>query len=1067
MSTRDRPGLVDFSALIQAAERRDLDLIPVVNVRTPPPTLAGRVSFVRVKGIARSLPSRKAEFERFLIEDVITGLHGLKAAFVYLILGDATSIGVYLGVREEGVSLTSSKSSDAAAILCSTLQGTYPDIELETLSDEVVDHRLLGAISFGRHFGTMTGIPTPKLGTEQYGVEQIERILRGIYRESFGYLVVAAPVGEQDAVVVFDDVTTRIRELSGLVKETHQRSEPHRGLSVSTESLNRQAQYGVEVLEATLERLKLGKAEGLWRTQTYYFTIDPLAFAKLGNLLKVVFSGDKSFPEPIRTTRLSGSPAAAVAGFRELDIMLDYAPLGISGVHPLERLMERKYSTVLNTRELATLCHLPKEEMPGYNVKDSARFGVHPPERRAGPSLSIGDIMDRGLSTGNACVVPTSDLTKHGLIAGVTGSGKTNTVFNLLDQLWTTHRTPFLVVEPAKSEYRALKQLDALSDLQVFTLGDETTAPFRLNPFEIMPGVRVQSHIDYLRAAFNASFVMYAPMPHVLERCIHEIYEDAGWDLIASVNRHQAGGTIGIHPTLTDLYEKIDSVVDRLGYEDKITMDVKAALKTRIGSLRIGGKGAMLDTVTSIPMDVLLSSPTVLELNRIGDDEEKAFIIGLLLARLYEFLEANRDRGHFSSGLRHLTVVEEAHRLLTKAPSDTGNPETVNTKGKAVESFCNLLSEIRAFGEGMLIAEQIPSKLALDAIKNSSLKVVHRLVAQDDRELVGSTMNLNPDQTRYLALLKPGAAAVFLEGADEPYLVGVPYFPDLVKLKPEAVTAPLDEKLARMMATRVADMGAVYGKQPGCELCKSKCRHFDIVRQVLDKGTVSQQFSYYVLGVIGDKQALAGNYETLRDVVLAGTPPDHTLQPEEAEGRLLCFLITAGNRFLRERQNQYGLERQALVDLLDGYFGILRPWFAVKVKTTLSTETESAVEQFRATYRSALTCEYRPLTYCDDLCQDKCLFRYEVRPYAGNLGLDRPFEQLQRGESTPEEHYRFCLKVARSISPMSGSPELLEGIARCFFVQQAERLATSDVTDLARDVFGTRDTTRGEADETG
>ena len=264
---------------------------------------------------------------------------------------------------------------------------------------------------------------------------------------------------------------------------------------------------------------------------------------------------------------------------------------------------------MLNSRELASLTHLPKEEMPGYDVKDTARFGVCLPEKHRSLQVFVGEIVDRGNGTGNNYGVPIGDFSKHGLIAGVTGSGKTNTCLSILHQLWTgSSRIPFLVIEPAKAEYRSLMNIEGYDNLQIFTLGDEMTSPFRLNPFEIIPGVKLQSHIDTLRAVFNASFVMYAPMPYVLERCIHEVYQDKGWDLTTNTNRYSFSGRWDPYlryPTLTDLYRKIDSVVEAMGYEDRLTMDIKAGLKARIGSLRIGGKGCMLDTPMSIPMEHL------------------------------------------------------------------------------------------------------------------------------------------------------------------------------------------------------------------------------------------------------------------------------------------------------------------------------------------------------------------------------------------------------------------------------------------------------------------------------
>ena len=123
----------------------------------------------------------------------------------------------------------------------------------------------------------------------------------------------------------------------------------------------------------------------------------------------------------------------------------------------------------------------------------------------------------------------------------------------------------------------------------------------------------------------------------------------------------------------------------------------------------------MLDTAKSIPIRELLGQPVVFELEDIGDDDIKAFVIGILLVQLYEYRKAAGG----SHQLLGVLVVEEAHRLLKNVPSGEGN----NSRAKAVEFFCNMLAEIRSYGQGILIADQVPTKLASDTIKNTNLSL--------------------------------------------------------------------------------------------------------------------------------------------------------------------------------------------------------------------------------------------------------------------------------------------------------------------------------------------------------
>jgi len=294
--------------------------------------------------------------------------------------------------------------------------------------------------------------------------------------------------------------------------------------------------------------------------------------------------------------------------------------------------------------------------------------------------------------TYDAYRISLDDLTKHAVVIGVTGSGKTTTVLNLLDHTVAVS-TPFLVIEPVKTEYRALRAaLGPTTDVRIYTLGNETIAPFRFNPFEFelddVPGNgSLLNHIDFLKAVFNAAFILYAPMPYILETALYEVYQDKGWDLSTGKNTRMPDADwrnrhlYPIFPTLTDLYNTVEVVTNRLKYFTEIEQNVKAGLKARIGSLRLGAKGFMLDTPRGIALKDLLSQPTVLELENIGNDDEKTFLMGLFLARLYEYRRLQAAQSRLPGGLQHLLVIEEAHRLLKQTTTQVDYEKCIlNTK---------------------------------------------------------------------------------------------------------------------------------------------------------------------------------------------------------------------------------------------------------------------------------------------------------------------------------------------------------------------------------------------------
>jgi DNA helicase HerA-like ATPase len=697
-------------------------------------------------------------------QDLTMGLAHLGAPCAYWVRGTPTTIAVRFGAPRTAAA--------ALEALHGLLAASYPDIRVyRTLDvDRMGESALLG------HAVQLTGIPAEKAHL-QNGVacEQIEKLCRAMYGARWSYFVHAQPVARAEVVAALNQILGEIRSVQGTVM-----------LKGTVDEENRLAKLYIEILEAQAKRYEAARGAGLWNAQAFLMTDRGSWLARARAAMMNAFAGERSYPVPLRVLPCDGRVSCAAPACEPL-----------------------------TSRELSILLQIPRESYPGYEVVEPARFSLRAPSPvQAGrPRIQLGEILDRGQLTGNQFDVPLADVAKHVLISGVTGSGKTNTAFRLLESLWVEHQVPFLVIESAKSEYRELLANPAFGQMQVYTLGDETVAPFRLNPFEVPDGILVQTHIDYVKALFAASFVLYPPMPYVLEQSLQEVFEDRGWDLAANTNL-RGGDRDRAFPTLTDLHRKVEMIVRRMGYDQRLTMDVTAGLQARINQLRIGGgKGRMLDTRRSLPLDDILRKPCLLELKQVVSDDEKAFVIGLILIRLLEYLERSRTTRP-AIGLRHVMFIEEAHRLLRNVSEQSGE-DTANPRGRGVEVFANILAEVRAFGEGIVILEQIPSKLAPDAIKNTNLKIVHRIVAKDDREVLGAAMRAEPQQIAYFGVLLAGEAVVFAEGMNTPALMSVP----LAAAKHAGASAIDDARLRE--AWRSSFDPAVYRRSTWCTHCPS------------------------------------------------------------------------------------------------------------------------------------------------------------------------------------------------------------------------------------------------------
>ncbi len=790
-----------------------------------------KLSYLKINGISKFWNEKESFDISEIMSDLLCGINQKDLGFSYIIKGDSSGIGVYIGVDEEHL-----------YSLRSSLISLFPNIDLE---DAKINDIVLKNITDA---GLFTGIPTNKLNDEKKTI-QLDHIIRGMLGKEFIYALFATGTRFLD---INNWHTWILNEMSRTFE--YQKTT----LSESGTSIDKQSFIHSDYFENLTEMektYKIGIERGMWY-YTGYFAINDsqLSSNMFGNLIKSTFSGENSRPEKMRS--VYSLTADVISRFIHSGVVMIETSEN-SNHHPLGETAAYTFQTIINSDQLGVLASLPIKEYPGYYIDNYVEFDVSVRSRyKIEEPIPIGDIVNAGrekTDIKNVYNIEKNDYTRHCLIIGITGGGKTNTSKSLLKTIWCQSHIPFLVIESAKREYWELRNLAGFEDLMVYTLGSEDpdkSVRYRLNPFETLPGIALQSHIDLLLATFKTAFELYAPMPYVLESAVYAVYEDRGWDIVTNKNIYG----LTLYPTLSDLYDKIGYIVKNMGYDKEVASNIRSALEARINSLMIGGKGAMLNTSKSIPIETLLSCPTVLELEDIGDDETKSFVIGILLVQLYEYRKYQKDKVAKAKQLQHILMVEEAHRLL-KNVSEANNP----TQAKSVDFFCNMLAEIRTYGQGIFIADQIPTKLAPDTLKNTNLKIVHRTVAKEDREIIGKAMNMTDEQIDYLSSLPRGYAAVYAEGDNRPKCVKFPLITDKYQFSRSEVIEPIKNRVNNGL---IDDFKPIHC---GCTYCEKKCQYGKKATAFFSKFHASSKRDAARQKLIKDKLKIKSLYTLLNE----------------------------------------------------------------------------------------------------------------------------------------------------------------------------------------------------------
>ncbi len=599
------------------------------------------------------------------------------------------------------------------------------------------------------------------------------------------------------------------------------------------------------------------------------------------------------------------------------------------------------------------------------------------------PKKSVKPVKEnkRVISLGNEPFkIDLDSLTKHAMVAGVTGSGKTNSCFAILEQLHK-HKIPFLVIEPIKSEYRHfILNTPGLKETgRVYTLGNPGVSPLRLNPFEVPEGTRVQAHIDALVAVFSAAFEMYSPMPEVMKQALTDLYRLKGWDLALNENLREYESpkelNEDIYPNMQDLYEIIEHTAKGMSFSDSIAADVRGALEALIGSLISGTNGLIYTTGNTLQPQTLFGEPVVIELQEISNDAEKAFGLGILLLSLSQYA---RRRGS-TQQLEHVLLIDDAHRMF-------------EASAKVNVLIRNILSEVGAYGEGIIFASQVPANLNTDILSNTGLKIIHRLMRMEDVNAVSGAGFLNESQKRDVSTFTTGFAISFAENMHQP---GRCTFDTSVTWKSGNGSAAddSDELLHYAMkkfAIQKRENGIIDDEYT---LMVANNRNFRNLynRFMLSFSKDYMQLVHFRAQIINEVQRILGGRAQLGDL-------------SELTWRAL---VIATHRYLQRKGEDNFWPHEEVRKLEKRWLKLLKMAFNPGKKTPKLSLFE--IQAWRNSFIKMSEREQGPYPTCGP-CQAKCAYRFEVSELTNDGGLLFDFNTAinNEGASASENAAHFC-----------------------------------------------------------
>ena len=574
----------------------------------------------------------------------------------------------------------------------------------------------------------------------------------------------------------------------------------------------------IERIEQQITRIKECMTFGMWDCAAYFIADNAQTSVVAANTFRSLMVGGDGNNERINFNLFGVREKENTAKIAEYLRYCQHPVFELDKAHSSQHITPTNF---ISGKELPLLINLPRKAVAGLPIMSIAEFGrnVSADFGDNVRTIDLGHIYHMDSQESTAVSIDLDSLASHCFITGSTGSGKSNTVFRIVEELIDKrNNVPFLIIEPAKGEYK--HKFSQVPDINIFCTNASVGQFLKINPFRFDSNIHILEHLDRLIEIFNTCWEMYAAMPAILKDAIEKAYEGVGWDLVNSIYLNEGEPQ---YPTFKDLLTVLPNVINKAAYSSDTKSDYIGALVTRVQSLTNGIIGQIFCDCYDISDRELFDERTIVDLSRIGSSETKSLLMGVLVLRLSEYRMSHTS--DLNTSLRHVTILEEAHNLL-KNTHDSAAPSS-GVVGKSVEMICNTIAEVRAYGEGFIIVDQSPTSVDIAAIKNTNTKIIMRLPDIHDCEIAGRSTSLTNEQIAELAKLKTGVAVVMQNNWNEASLVKINLYSEEFSKHLEYISGSSIKALKGMVVSEILNQYTIEKTKSITDILE-KIEFFDI-----------------------------------------------------------------------------------------------------------------------------------------------------------------------------------------------------------------------------------------------